>query len=215
MLARQPARRLSQRGPGRFRFGYREVAQACARALHTVRSDLRLDAPIEVVATYVAKAIGQRAVKLTDAEVAKALGCNLAAWQARQPRVEVYRCPFPDCMALLLEPGLCGDHGGSRRPFAALGTDHIFVRIGDGYQPLCHAVVGGERVEHIDGNSWNCAIDNLQTPHTRRVWSYTYADLATLFGMSEDAVRQAASRKLLDPASLSSVCSLWALRQLS
>lgn len=38
-----------------------------------------------------------------------------------------------------------------------------------------------------------------------RLWAYGYADLALLFGMSENAVRQAVKRGAFDPASLESV----------
>lgn len=38
-----------------------------------------------------------------------------------------------------------------------------------------------------------------------RLWAYSYADLALLFGMSEDAVRQSVSARTLDPSSLESV----------
>lgn len=38
-----------------------------------------------------------------------------------------------------------------------------------------------------------------------RLWGYSYADLAVLFGMQEAAVRQAVQSKRFDPADLASV----------
>jgi hypothetical protein len=43
-----------------------------------------------------------------------------------------------------------------------------------------------------------------------RVWGYGYAQLAELLGTSEDAVRQQASRGVLDPSKLESICARWA-----
>lgn len=218
MLSRQRGARAARRGPGRFKFGYSDIAAACGRALDTVRSDLRLDARVEAVAVYVIRALAARAQKLTDAEAAQALRCDPATWAARAPKFDVYACAIDDCQALLLEPAVCGQHGGSRQPFAVLGRDHVQLRLNGEYVPLCRVVVGADvnSVEHIDGNSWNCALDNLKidepAKQRRRSWSFGYAELAALLDMSEEAVRQVVVRGVLDPSSLASICSLWALR---
>jgi len=219
MLARQRGARIARRGPGRFKFGYADIAAACGRALDTVRTDLRLDARVEAVAVYVIRALGQRAHKLTEAEAVAVFGCAPAAWAARTPRFDVYRCAIEECPALLLEPTVCGQHGGSRQPFAIIGRDHIQLRLAGEYLPLCRVVVGAraDRVDHADSNSWNCAPDNLTAVGLRqggrRTWSFGYPELAALLDMSEDAVRQAVTRGALNPGSLASVCSFWALAQ--
>ena len=218
MLTRQRSVR-TVRGPGRFKFGYAEIAVACGRALDTVRTDLRLDARIEAVAVYVIRALSQRAHKLSDAEAVAALRCTPAAWAARSPRFDVYRCAIDNCPTLLLEPTVCGQHGGTRQPFAVLGKDHIELRVNGKYVPFCRVIAGNttDRVDHLDENSWNCASDNVVAVGAprggRRTWRYGYAELAALIGESEDAVRQAVARGTLDPASLASICSFWALSQ--
>jgi hypothetical protein len=210
------------RGPGRFRFTYHDVSRVCGLALDTVRSDLRLSSDVETVATYVARAVAQRSVKLSDEAAAQTFGCRLADWRARWPRFDVYRCGSPNCESVLLEPGLCGGHGGSVRPFAAVQDDHLVLYLNRSYVPICHVVFGtGAKlgVRHIDGNTWNNHPENLEVVENptrasrRRRWSYGYHELSDLFGLSEDGTRQAASRGLFNPASLDSVTSFWWLRQ--
>jgi len=45
-----------------------------------------------------------------------------------------------------------------------------------------------------------------------RTFSYTYADLASLLGVTEAAVRQAAYRKSFDPSNLQSVIAYYLKR---
>lgn len=211
------------RGPGRFRFGYAEIAQVCGLALTTVRSDLRLSSSVELVAQYIMRALGQRGVDqlLDDAAAAKLLNCSVEHWQQRWPRFDAYRCLAEGCATVLLEPGACPEHGGSPAPLGVIDGDHVFIRLGRGYTPICvlFSAVGKAGVKHLDGNLWNNRPSNLAPDGdgvavgtSIRRWEYGYAELATLLGMSEEAVRQAVSRGMLNPASLDSICSYWSLR---
>jgi hypothetical protein len=43
-----------------------------------------------------------------------------------------------------------------------------------------------------------------------KLWAYSFADLADLFGISEAGVRRAIAQKRLDPDSIQSICRYWA-----
>jgi len=212
-----------ERGPGRFQFTYAEIAEASDQALNTVRSTLRLGRTPREVSLYVARALAGRSTQLDADEVAKLLGdaVEIERWATRWPRFDLYHCGVAGCASVLLEPGLCVSHGGSPRPFAVLRENHFMVWIGRSYEPLCHVVLGAPRhiqVCHRDGNTWNNRHDNLEiagcpvglAPSRRKRWTYGYTELADLFGLTEDGVRQAVARKILDPSSLESVCCFWA-----
>lgn len=211
-----------ERGPGRFAFTYTDVAQASGQAVSTVRSALRLGDPLQEVARYVVRSLAGRSRPLNTDEVAQLLGpAEAERWSARWPRFDLYHCGVTGCATVLLEPGLCTAHGGSPRPFAVLRENHFMVWIGRSYEPLCHVVLGVPRhlqVCHRDGNTWNNRHENLEVagwpvgmaPSRRKRWTYGYTELADLFGLTEDGVRQAVARKILDPASLESVCCFWA-----
>jgi hypothetical protein len=207
------------RGPGRFRFSYKDIADVCGRTLNTVRSDLRLSSSVESIAAYVIGGLIRRSTRLSDQQVASALGCSLEQWQARWPRFVICRCGWPGCDQLLLEPSVCRTHGGSLDPFAVVEDNHVKLRVGSSYVPICHIVFGAPRdlqVTHRDGNDWNNRPDNLEVvgdpkPDRRRRWTYDYAALGQFFKLSEESVRQAVSRGQLDPTSFEEICSFRAL----
>lgn len=216
--------RHRERGPGQFRFTYTDIAQATQQALSTTRSTLRLNDSVRDVALHVARALAARSTLFTQKEVEAFLNHNhteIERWEKRWPRFDLYHCGVEGCPAVLLELGLCEAHGGSPRPFAVVREHHCMIWIGRSYEPLCHVVLGAPRhvqVCHRDGNTWNNRHDNLEVegwpvgvaPSRRKRWAYGYTELADLFGLTEDGVRQAVARKILDPASLESVCCFWA-----
>lgn len=42
-----------------------------------------------------------------------------------------------------------------------------------------------------------------------KLWAFGYGDLALLFGVSQDVIRQWVKRGKFDPGSLISICKLW------
>lgn len=52
-------------------------------------------------------------------------------------------------------------------------------------------------------------ISNRNQSARTRLWAYSYADLAELFGITEHGVRKAVSRGHIDPGNLESVCRYW------
>lgn len=161
-------------------------------------------------------------VKLNAEEFIELRGQGtVSAWKRRWPRFDVYRCGAAACREVLLEPGYCRDHGSERPLITLSDDDHFLVWLGRRYVPICQVIFGSNhpvQVHHVDDNTWNSHPDNLvlfdgSTIRTKRTqWSYGYRELGNLFGLSEEAVRQAASRGTLDPASLSNICSFWTLR---
>jgi len=210
-----------ERGPRRF-FTFADIAIAADEALTTTRSNLRCTDDARTVAIYITNALVRRSRKLTDEELVAVLGQDtLPAWQARWPRFDLYSCGMPSCTDVLLEPGLCGQHGGPSQPLVVLHDNHFALRVGREYIPICHLVLGATTrdfaARHRDGNSWNSRPDNLEpaehAPRLNRAqWSYGYRELADLFGLSEDGTRQAVSRGSFNPRSLSSITSFWFLR---
>jgi hypothetical protein len=207
-------RRHRERGPGQFRFTFADVADAADQALDTTRTRLRLDDDVRDVALYVGRALAQRSRKLKPREIASALKREARNWRLRWPRFDLYWCGVPSCKTLALEPGLCATHGGPRFPAVSIQDGYFVLRVGNRYEPFHRFVVGTRQVRHLDGNLWNNRAENLEpvrSPTFKRLqWSYGYRELAELFVVSEDGVRQAVARKVLDPASLESICCFWA-----
>lgn len=46
-----------------------------------------------------------------------------------------------------------------------------------------------------------------------KLWSYSYADFATLFQMNENALRQAVFKGSVDLSDLESICRFWLTRR--
>jgi hypothetical protein len=213
-----------ERKPTRL-FTFDDLATAAVEAPATTRKKLRTTTNARTVALYIVDALARGSVRLSDEEAVQALAgaATLKEWRGRWPRFDLYRCGYPDCVNTLLDAGLCVSHGGSARPTVKIEGDHFVMWTGRAYTPICRVIFGvidSGAVEHIDQNSWNNHPDNLIAPadvHVRSTrrnrWSYGYAELGDLFGLSVDGTRQAASRGLFDPASLDSVTSFWFLRQ--
>lgn len=216
--------RHRERGPSKL-FTFDDLAVAADESPATTRSKLRTTTDARTAARYIIDALAERSVRLTDVQVVQALqgAATLTQWRARWPRFDLYECGFPGCAATLLQPGLCDQHGGPLQPFAKIVDDHFMILTGREYTPLCRVVfgvIGGGAVEHVDQNPWNNHPDNLAVPadgdvrsSRRNRWSYGYRELADLFDLSENGTRQAASRGLFNPASLTSITSFWWLRQ--
>lgn len=219
---RRVLRRHRERGPAHL-FTFDELAEAAIESPATTRSRLRTTTDARTAALYITEALAKRSIQLTDVEAVQALAgaATPEEWQKRWPRFDLYRCGFPSCPAIILVPGLCEAHG--TRPFAKVVGDHFVIWTGREYTEMCRVVFGvvdAGAVEHVDRNSWNCHPDNLIAPtdvrgrsSRRHRWSYGYRELANLFDVSEDGVRQAVSRGLFDPASLSSLVNFWRRRQ--
>jgi hypothetical protein len=213
-----------ERGPSRL-FTFDDLAVAADEAPATTRSKLRTTTDARTAARYIIDALAGRSVRLTDTEAVQVLhgAATLKQWRSRWPRFDLYRCGYPSCVATMMEPGLCSEHGGPTQPFAKIIGDHFMLWTGREYTPICRmifGVIGGGAVEHVDQNPWNHHPDNLAAPMDdyvrsarRNRWSYGYRELADLFGLSENGTRQSASRGLFNPASLDSVTSFWWLRQ--
>lgn len=213
--------RHRERGQSRL-FTFSDLAEAAGESPATTRSRLRTTIDARTAARYIIDALARQSEKLTDEQATQSIkNVTLTEWRQRWPRFDLYRCGFPRCEHTMLEPGLCRHHGGSIRPLVMIDGGHFVMWTGREYTEICHiifGVPGSTPVEHLDRNTWNSHPDNLVAPTDRRVrvrrhrWSYGYRELGDLFGLSETGVRQAASRGVLDPASLKNICSFWALK---
>lgn len=209
-----------ERGPAKL-FTFDDLAAAAVEAPATTRSRLRTSTDARQAALYIINALARRSTKLVDDAAAASVGLSLVQWRQRWPRFELFGCGFPDCKKSLLQPGLCQDHGGPLRPFALVDDDHVMLWTGSEYTPICHVMLNvpdTQRVEHLDGNTWNNRPMNLRGPEDivaaqRTRWSYGYAELASLFGLSEASTRKAVSRGAVRPNMLKDVHAFATLRE--
>lgn len=209
-----------------YQFTYADLAKATGRALATVRSALRIRRNnVHDVARFVIQSAIAESVRFSHHEIAELLGndaAEIARWDVRWPKFDLYHCGVANCASILIEAGLCPQHGGAPQPLITVKDQHFLVYLSGEYVPICHLILGvatpSATVKHLDGNHWNSRLDNLEIisgmKSRRAQWSFGYRELAAVLDLSEDSVRQAVARGSFDPGSLSSLTSFWYLRGL-
>lgn len=162
--------RYQRRGPKKHGYTVEDLARLTGLAITTVRAYSLREFDISDVAstaTFIRRHQVKLSRKLTPDELIELLGTTERAedWLNRWPRFDLYGCGSPDCLEMLLGgPGLCKTHSGS--PITCrLNNFYYEMRVAKLWVPYHRLVMGcpkGKDIHHIDQNTFNNRLDNLE-----------------------------------------------------
>jgi len=150
--------RHQERGPKRYEYTVEDVSMVTGYAISTLRQS-RVDSLTEVVHLALRRLRRNREPVVPN----DLTEIQLADWENRWPRFEMYRCSVPGCPNRVLVSDLCEEHG---HPAVRMGTGGYFVvRFGPSDWVPFHRLIlqpaKGMHTHHIDLNKWNNRLENL------------------------------------------------------